>query len=189
MAKAVIRLCYRKIIDATSSSRWDKLVFEATHKEFFMQAQQFDQQKRYTTFNEIIAYVPKSEALHYLVSTAIMGYLRELKGIIPDIQNQFERPFLTFKDFKFEILTSHIRDKNQHKVVIHFYSDPMTWLDTIGKTLIVSSGDETIAVKKGISLQTEMIEMSPHLSICSYQEILHARQFPFIERSDNGILN
>lgn len=189
MAKAVIRLCYRKIIDVTSSGRWDKLVFEATHKEFFMQAQQFDQQKKYTTFNEIIANVPKSEALHYLVSTAIAGYLRELEGIIPDVRNQFDKPFLTFRNFKFEILTSHTRDKNQHKIAIYFYSDPVTWLETFGKTLIVTTGDETVALQKGMALHTEMIEASAQLSICSYQEIPHAAQFSFIERPGNEILN
>jgi hypothetical protein len=53
MTKGLIRFCYLKIIDASSTSHWDKYVFEDTYKEFFMQAQQFDQQKKYTTFQEI----------------------------------------------------------------------------------------------------------------------------------------
>ena len=38
MAKKIIRLCYRKVIDATSSKPWDKYVFENTYAEFLMQA-------------------------------------------------------------------------------------------------------------------------------------------------------
>ncbi len=64
MAKGIIQICYRKIIDATSTSIWDKYVFEDTYKEFYMQVQQFDQQQKYTTFQEILKNTPtRSDSL------------------------------------------------------------------------------------------------------------------------------
>jgi len=189
MARGLIRLCYRKTIDATCSDRWAKLVFDATHKEFFMQAQQFDQQKKYTTFSEIITNVPKAEAMHYLVSTAAAGYMQQLNGVVPDVRNAFDKTFLLFRNFRFEILQSHIRDKNQHKVVIYFYSEILTWLHGFDRFLIVAPGDQTGALEKGDEVQTETIELSASLSIRSYQEIRQARHFPFIETSGNEILN
>ena len=53
MAKKIIRLCYRKVIDASSSKQWDKYVFESTYTEFLMQAQFYNQEKKYSSFGEL----------------------------------------------------------------------------------------------------------------------------------------
>ena len=87
MAKGFIRFCYLKVVDASSTGIWEKLVFEDTYKEFFMQAQQFDQQKKYTTFQEILKNNPDADQMHYLVSTAAISYIRQLNERIPDKAN------------------------------------------------------------------------------------------------------
>ena len=74
MAKKIIRLCYRKVIDASSSKKWDKYVFESTYTEFLMQAQLYNQEKKYSSFSELIQNVPAAEKLHFLVSGAVVGY-------------------------------------------------------------------------------------------------------------------
>ena len=51
MQKAIIRLCYRKIIDINASEPWDKFVFEDTYTEFLMQSQLYNQEKKYTSFS------------------------------------------------------------------------------------------------------------------------------------------
>ena len=71
MAKKIIRLCYRKVIDASSSKTWEKYVFDSTYAEFLMQSQYYNQGKKYNSFGELIRNVPGAEKLHFLVSAAM----------------------------------------------------------------------------------------------------------------------
>lgn len=96
MSRKVITLCYRKIIGATNTSAWDKFVHEDSFAEFKMQAQFYNQEERFTTFAEMVLNVPEAEKLHFLVSAAITGYLRQLNGIIPDVLDNLGRRFLIF---------------------------------------------------------------------------------------------
>jgi hypothetical protein len=157
MVKGLIRLCYSKIIDASSAGVWDKYVFEDTYKEFFMQSQYFNQQQKFLTFREILENDPKADELHYLVSTAAIGYLRQLNERIP------------VKNFRFEILQSHVKDQSQHRVAIHFYSEVMTWIDTIGNQLLLATGDQLEAMHTGQFIDTDMLALRPYLSISSFQ--------------------
>ncbi len=171
MAKGVIQICYRKIIDATSASIWDKYVFEDTYKEFLMQVQQFDQQQKYATFQEILKNTPKADQMHYLVSTAAIGYIRQLNERMPDVVNVFGKPCVPFKNFRFEIIQSHVKNKDLHKVVIYFYSEPITWIDTISHNqLLFAPGDQLEALANRKKVETEMMVLSPNISITSYQQ-------------------
>ena len=170
MAKGLIKLSYRKIIDAASTGLWDKHVFADTHKEFYMQAQFFDQQNKYSTFREIVENVPKADQMHYLVSTAAVGYIRQLNERMPDVVNAFGKLFLPFRNFRFEILQSHRKNKEQHKVAIYFYSETLTWIDTIDNHLVLAIGDKFEALNKGQEIETETLLMKPGLSISSYQK-------------------
>src|SRR5258706_12261971 len=58
MRKTIIKLSYRKIIDSSSQKQWEKYIFEDSFTEFLMQSQYFDQQKKYSSFSELIANVP-----------------------------------------------------------------------------------------------------------------------------------
>lgn len=172
MAKGIIQLCYRKLIDASSTGTWEKYVFDDTHREFYMQAQQFDQAGSCATFHEILKQNPKADQMHYLVSTAAIGYIRQLQEKIPGVLNVFGSPCVAFRNFRFEIVQSHIRNKALHRVAIYFYSDALTWIDTIpGQHLLVAPGNHLDALSRGEKVDTEMIAMMPNLSICSYQQI------------------
>ncbi|HEY8937059.1 MAG TPA: hypothetical protein VIM65_17650 [Cyclobacteriaceae bacterium] len=166
MAVRIIRLCYRKVINAASTRQWDKLVFEATYKEYYMQAQQFDQEAKYQTFSELITNVPRADQqMHYLVSTAAAGYLKQLNERIPDVPNLSGKPCIPFKKFKFEILQSNRKIKDHHSVLIQFYSEPLLWLDSIGNQLIIALGE----AYNGGEVETEMINLIPGLSVHSYK--------------------
>jgi hypothetical protein len=170
MAKGLIKLSYRKIIDATSTSLWDKHVFADTHREFYMQAQFFDQQNKYSTFREILENVPKADQMHYLVSTAAVGYIRQLNERIPDVVNASGKLAIPFKNFRFEIIQSHRKNKDQHKVAIYFYSETLTWIDSIDHHLVFAIGDKFDALNKGQEIETDMLLLKPGLSVCSYQK-------------------
>ena len=161
----IIRLCYRKIIDADSAIAWDKAVFEATHLEFYMQAQRIDPDGKFPTFQELIDHIPHADKLNYLTSTAAIGYIRQLKEVMPDVANAYGKLCLPFKDFKFEIVQSHVENRAQHAVAIWFYSEPLTWIDTVGNQLLISYGDRSEILRSGGSIETEMITLLPYLSI------------------------
>lgn len=167
MGKGTIRLLYRKIIDAGARQPWEKYVFNDSYAEFLLQVQTYNQEKKYTSFGDLVAGVPNAEKLHFLVSASIVGHLRQLNGKMPDIVNSTDKLFLPFKGFRFEIINSDIRDKSKHQVAINFMSEPVIWHDTIGDRLLVSiNGDKE--TEEGIL--TDMFSMQPFLSIYSLQK-------------------
>ena len=167
MQNTLIKLCYRKLIDQQAAKPWEQFIFEDTYKEFLMQVQFYDQEEKYNTFGELVAQVPAAEKLHFLVSTAAIGYIRQLQGKVPDIANSLGKLFLPFENFRFEIINSAANDKSKHQVAINFYTDQLVWHSTVGSQLLVSvpgktAGDETL---------TDMFSMQPYLSIYSIQQV------------------
>lgn len=171
MLKGVIRLCYSKVIDASASGMWEKYVFDDTYREFFMQAQYYNQQQQFSTFREILANDPKADRLHALVSTAAIGYLRQLNERIPDITNAAGNVIIPFRNFRFEIIQSHMKDKYQHKIAIHFYSELLTWIDTVQNMFLLAIGDQQDALRNGEMIDTEMVAWRPNLGICAFQPV------------------
>lgn len=167
MPKKVIVLCYRKIIDSTNNNPWDRYVHEDSFSEFKMQAQYYNQEQRFTTFAEMLLNAPEAEKLHFLVSAAITGYLRQLNGIIPDVLDNLGRRFLTFENFKFELINSDINSLEKHKIAINFFSKPLIWHDTINDQLLVSqlkgSNEEEIF--------TNLFQIQPFVSIHAIKNI------------------
>lgn len=164
MAKRIIQLCYRKIIDSTATRPWEQLVFNDSYTEFLMQAQFYNQEKKYNTFGELISNVAGADKLHFLVSSAVIGYLRQLNDVVPDIQNSLGKTFLSFKNFRFEIINSDTRNKAAHQVAINFYTEPLIWHDTVDNRLLVS-----VPTAEGgkDEFLTEMFQLQPMLSIYS----------------------
>lgn len=167
MTNRIIRFCYRKIIDASSQQAWDKMVFDSSYNEFLMQVQFYNQQKKYNSFGEIILQEPSAEKLHFLVSTSVTGYLQQLKGTIPGILNSLGRHFLQFKEYKFEIINSDIKQKQAHQIAINFFSEPMKWIDTVGDYLLVA---EMPPQQTADGELTHLLQLKPFLSIYSVKE-------------------
>ena len=170
--KGLIQLSYRKVIDATAQQTWDRLVFDDTWQEFYMQAQSFEPTSQYQYFWELLANVPNADRLHYLTSRAAMGYLQQLNDRIPDITNAQQQASLPFTQFKFEILAAQLAQKETFRIAISFYSDVLTWIDTIGDRLLIAYGDQQAAIRQGQAITTDLIPLQPELSIWSYQPVL-----------------
>jgi hypothetical protein len=160
----LITLCYRKVIDASSTHPWDRLVFDDTYQEFRLQAQYFNQQQQYRTFGQLLLHAPGAEQLHFLVSAAVRGYLQQLGGLVPDVLDNLGRHFLRFSKFQFEIINSDVLDKSRHQVAVNFYSEPLRWHDTVGAYLLVSEEPAT-----GAERLTNMFQLQPYLIIHSLQ--------------------
>ncbi|MEH3112083.1 hypothetical protein [Pedobacter terrae] len=167
MAKKIITLCYRKIIDAENTNLWDKYVHQDSYTEFKMQAQLYNRKGQYNTFAELVLNVPAAEKLDFLVSASITGYLQQLKNIIPDVLDNLGKRFLTFENFKFEIINSDINDIRKHKVGVNFFSTPMVWHDTIGDQLLVSRFKEN----EEKEILTNLFPIQKFVSIYAIQTI------------------
>lgn len=166
MHTRIIKLCYRKIIDNRSPGTWEKFVFDDTYAEFLMQSQLYNHEKKFSSFSELILQVPNADKLHFLVSTAVVNYLKKLNGKFPDILNSLGRLFLPFENYRFEIINSDMRDKTKHQVAVNFYSPELVWHDTIGDQLLVSMQKPD---ENGETL-TEQFSIQPFLSIYSIKQ-------------------
>jgi hypothetical protein len=166
--KKIIRLCYRKIIDASSQNTWDKYVFESTYNEFLLQSQFYDREKKYVSFGDLLLNVKGASKLHFLVSAALTGYLKKLEDKIPDVLNNLGKHFLVFKNYQFEIINSDIKYKSRHQVAVNFYSEPLIWHDKIDNYLLVSSASEE---KNNDGILTDLIQLQPFLSIYSLKTV------------------
>ena len=169
----IIQISYRKIISAQSTSAWEQLVFEDTYREFLMQFQLYNKEKKYRAFSQLLAAMPvHAEKLHFLVSSAITGYVLQLGNKIPDVKNALGKIFLPFHLYRLEIIESNIQNRKEHHVAICFYSEPVQWLDTIGDNLLISLSTERNSANEAI--QTELIKLQSFTSIHSIQYINHA---------------
>jgi len=169
MSKKIIRFCYRKVIDATAQIAWDKSVFDSSYTEMLMQFQLFNTQKKYIKFSDLIWNVPAAEKLHFLVSASITGYIQQLNGQIPGIMNNLGKSFLSFTGYRFEISNSDIKDKSKHAVAVNFFSEPVTWYDTIENYLLISlMSDEATADER----LTHLIQLQSFFSIYSLKDYI-----------------
>ena len=171
LSSKIITLCYRKIIDINSVKTWDKLVFEDSFAEFRMQAQSLDQQKQYRTFAALLQHVPGAEQLHFLVSAAIVNYLRQLNGKVPDITNNLGKLFLSFDNFQFEIINSDRADIKKHQVAVNFYTHPLVWHESVGEYLVLSAAASTPA--KDGSVTVHQFRLVPYVSIHTLKYVQH----------------
>lgn len=158
-----ITLCYRKIIDASATRPWDKLVLDDSYREFRMQAQYFNQAQKYRTFGELLHYVPGADRLHGLTSGAILGYVQQLGGVVPDVLDNLGRRFLRFDKFQFELINSDLLDPSKHQVAVNFFTEPLVWHATVGAYLIASPPGE--------AAPTHTFQLQPYLAIHSIHTI------------------
>ncbi|HPG10261.1 MAG TPA: hypothetical protein PLU37_01940 [Chitinophagaceae bacterium] len=163
----IIQFCYRKIIDNASEKQWEKYVFESSYKEFRMQAQLYNQDKKFRTIAEILHHVPAAERLHFLVSPSITGYIQQLKGIVPDVLDNLGKHFLHFEKYRFEIINSDIQDISHHQVAINFFSEPVEWIETIGNYMLITRSHEKADEENRL---THLVELKPFFSIYSLKE-------------------
>lgn len=147
---------------------WERLVFTDSFTEFKMQAQHYDQGNKHQTFLQLMQNVPNASQLHFLVSGAIVGYVKQLNGIVPDVTNNLGLLFLTFDHFRFEIVNSDLKNIDKHVVAINFYSDELNYLAQIDHYLLTSKTNPTTE-NMGETL-TDLFTISPYLSIYSIQQ-------------------
>jgi hypothetical protein len=136
--------------------------------EYKMQAANYNATNKKTLFTDIIKENPAAEKLHYSVSTAAIGYIRQLNDVIPGLLNAHGKIIIPFKNFKFNIIQSDMNDRALHKVAIIFISEPLTLVDVFNNHYLVAIGDKQQELLEGKEVETEMIPHKEQLSIYSF---------------------
>lgn len=171
MAKALVKLAYRQVVDATATGSFEQKVFNDSYAEFLMKIQAYNPDKKYTKFSEIVANDGRANSLHYKTSFAVLHHIETLQGKVPGLQDNSGRSNLSFVIPEFKVVESSITDKNLHKVAITYITDTYTLLGSFGEYLLLTAGDQS---KRTGEEQPEVItlQMQPGLSIIHYQEIV-----------------
>lgn len=164
MKKGMVRFCYRKILDRTAAPGWDQDLWNDTYAELRMQAQVYNQDKKYRYLSELKKERPVAKSLDHLVSMAAIPYLKKLETVLPDIVNTSNEPFLKFQQFRFEVIESDLATIASHSIAISFYSERMIWIDTIGDILLLAEPAQDSAV-----LLTQQVQLKPFFSIYSFE--------------------
>lgn len=165
MNSRVITLCYRKLVDANSTKQWEKLVFDDSYLEFKMQAQNFTAGTAYTTYSDLVNNIPNARALPGMVAHAITGYIQQLNGVMPDLLNNIGQRFLRFEKFQLVIINSDINQKEKHHIAIDFYSAPLTWIDTVNSSLLVSYNQPNAEDGTAVEMISHLLQLPPYVNI------------------------
>ena len=179
MAKAIIKLAYRQIIDASSTGDFEKKIFHDSYAEFLMKIQAYNQENKFTMYSEIVAKDGRANSLHYKCSFAVLHHIETLQNKIPGLYDTAGRINIPFAFPEFKVLESGITDKSLHKVAVIYITDIFTLLDSFGEYLVLAPGDGTqLSLDKA---ETFTIKMQDNLSIISYSPIVSEKQVIFSE--------
>jgi len=158
-------------MNSDSEGGWEKLVRGDSFAELKMQFQRFNPEGRYFTFGALLGANPEAEQLHFLVGGSVLGYLEQLRGMIPDVADNLGHRFMRIADCRFEIIRSDIRDIATHEVAFNFYSTPLLWHGTAGSLLIVSDPRTDDNHDQQDAFDTYSFELRRHVSIDKLREL------------------
>ena len=165
MAKALIQLACRQIINATCESIFEKSVWSASYNEFLLKSQAYNQEGKFTTFAQLKANDGRANSLHYKSGFAVVGFVSTLNQQIPNLATTLGKSIL-FETHEFEVIDTDITNKQMHQVAIIYTSKPLVLHEIIGEYILVSYNNTTDEQK---AATTFMVKMQAQLSVSSYQ--------------------
>src|SRR5258705_11032228 len=104
MAKALIKLAYRQIIDASAKEIFEQKVFHDSYNEFLLKSQAYNPEKKFITFSEMVANDGRANSLHYKLSFAVLHHIETLNKRIPGLQDETGRINLRFTTPEFKLV-------------------------------------------------------------------------------------
>ncbi len=167
MNKALIKIAYKQIIDASSQTSFEKNVYNASYKEFLLKSQAYNPEKKFKTFTELKANDGRANSLHYKSSFAVVSFINNLNNQIPNLQDTLGQN-IRFETYKFEVIESDITNKSAHKVAIIYFTDTLTLFEIIGDYMLLGVGDNLNNVSDE-PVETFLLKMQLNLSIVNYQ--------------------
>lgn len=158
-----VQFAFRLLIDAETTSVWEKYVLEATYKEYYLQEQLFqDPNNKVSSFLELKRLNPKAEQLHYLVGMSVIPYIEQLNGNLYQIKDNLNKTHLKFINFEVDIINSSNLNFKEHKVGVTFYTKEYYYFGQINNCYLIAE-----TVESSELVQTIMIPNRPLFSIAS----------------------
>jgi hypothetical protein len=167
MAKAIIKLAYRQVINASSAGVTEQRIWNDSYNEFLLKIQSYNQENKLTRFSDIVARDGRANSLHYKISFAVLQHLGSFKNKIPGLYDAAGRNSLSFEIPEFKLLESDTEDKSQHAVAVIYLTGELTLLESFGEYLVLTNADVTM--KKEEEIETFVLQMRPGLSVCSWK--------------------
>jgi hypothetical protein len=166
MARALVKLTYRQVIDASSTGNIERSIFGATYDEFLLKSQTYNMEGKFKTFAQLKANDGRANSLHYKIAFGAGHFVEMCKNRIPELTDNTGNS-VAFDVFKFELIESDINNIDVHKVAVNYITETLTLLNTIGEYLLFAKGE----IKENEPIETFIIKMQPNLSILEYQAI------------------
>ena len=168
MAKALIKMMYKQVIDAATKNVFEKNVLDASYSEFLLKSQTYNMERKFTTFNQMIENDGRANSLHYKTGFVVDGMIRKLKNKIPGLKDSLGTTDILFDKYQFQVLESDITNKEEHKVALIYRTGTMTLIDIIADHLVLDNGDCSTTHEEFTS--TFILKMRPELSIFSWKD-------------------
>jgi hypothetical protein len=167
MKSACIKLSYHQIIDARTMQNWFEIgIINTSYNEFLLKSQSYNQERRYTTFQQMLANDKRANSLHYKVGFPISPYIDLLQKKIPTLTDNMGNP-LRFDTYQFNIIDSDVGNKESHRVGITYFTDKHILIDNIGDYLLLATNN-TMEKNAEEMTETFLLKIIPNLSICSF---------------------
>lgn len=166
MAKALVKLVYRQVIDASSAGDIERNIFHASYDEFLMKSQAYNPEGRFKTFTDLKANDGRANSLHYKISFGAGHFVDFFKNRIPELTDSMGHA-VEFAEAKFELLESDITDRSVHRLAINYTTDTLSLINIIGEYLLLAKGKIT----PGEPVDTFILKMQPNLTISEYQQL------------------
>lgn len=167
MSKAIIKLTYKQVIDASSTTDFEKNVLFSSYQEFLLKSQAYNPGGKLKTFSDMKNNDGRANSLHYKLSFAIGYFIEMLKNKIPALTDNLGNS-ITFEVPKFELIESDTTTMAGHKVALNYITGDLTLLNTFGEYLILTAGDGeetfTIKLQDGLSISSYREAKSPALN-------------------------
>src|SRR6185369_15449898 len=108
----------KQVIDSTSTGSFEQRIFHDSYNEFLLKSQAYNQEKKFTTFTEIVANDGRANSLHYKLSFAVLHHIDKLNKKIPGLEGEAGLANIAFDVPEFKLLESNIVDSSAHKIAI-----------------------------------------------------------------------
>jgi len=169
MPKALIKIVYTQIMDASATTEFEKSILQYSYEEYKMKQQAYNTDGTINSFTDLKAKDGRANSLHYKAGFAIGGIINNLKNKISILQDGIKQEFL-FDVYGFEVLESDITNIQLHKVAVHYISGTITLYEIIGNYLLVAYGDKSID-NTGAFADTFLVKVQPGMTIVNYKEL------------------
>ena len=164
MEPATIKICYKQVIDASSTGDFEKQVLKASYEEFLLKSQAYNMEGKFKTFTQLKANDGRANSLHYKLGFAVGYFIDKLNKNIPELRDNLDNA-ISFDIARFELIESDITDMAAHKIAINYITTNLILCSMIGEYLVLAKGN----ANPDEAVDTFTLKMQPYLSISNYR--------------------